>query len=693
MLLKVTVPEESLRIPKYTEQILDALHQHAGKHDQIVLHFGQHDDHVGIFCSVPQHLLSTTERGLQSAYDGCEVERLSDGALSFPKGLRQWAFSLTLRPDVFSIKELSQFEDLVHREYLDPLSGVLSRLEHGIVHTRIDLIIRPARWLRSHFARRLVETLDRSFLKSHICLSRWFALQGTSARRLVRWLVHGLAWILRRTPLRGNDDTTHRKVRGHSLFEAVLVIRAAGDAKYDQLVREHVQSVASSFGIFTSAGIVDFELRELTNPNRLPRPFLLSSAEVSTLWHPATRNVRTKSLSTTRSRRLEPPPRLPSREKDSRVVEIGETLFQDRRERFGLLPVDRLRHFYLVGKTGAGKSTVLTTMMQQDMEQGSGVCLIDPHGDLATDILNRVPPCRIQDVIWFDAADRSHPIGFNPLQNDDPLQRQLIADGVVSVFKKTFGLNEGVAPRLLYILKNALLTLLERPDATLVDLSLILTDPVFRKREVSRLPTGPVRHFWQHEFQPMPQRERAMAVSAILNKTNVFVTNDFLKVILGQRKSSFRFRQVMDEGKILIVNLSKGRVGEDASHLLGGLLISALEGAALSRSNIDEEHRRPFYCYIDEFQNFATESFAGILSEARKYGLGLTLAHQYLDQLDEDTRHAVFGNVGSLMSFQVGSNDPPVPKCSDTFRLRFGCPSNSCKTTVVRSGFHAEMAS
>jgi hypothetical protein len=334
---------------------------------------------------------------------------------------------------------------------------------------------------------------------------------------------------------------------------------------------------------------------------------------------------------------------------------LGATVFRGRRERFGILPDDRRRHVAILGKTGMGKSTLLYNLLVSDIHVGRGVALIDPHGDLADALLQAVPPRRTNDVVLFDAGDTSHPLSFNVLACDRAEQRPLVASGILGAFKKAY--SDSWGPRLEHILRNALLTLLEVPATSLVSLLRLLVEAHYRKHIVARITDPAERAFWEREFAGMPPRLQAEAVAPIQNKVGHVISSPLLRNIVGQSRTAVDLRRAMDEGKVLIVNLSKGRIGEDASALLGSLLVSALQTAAMSRSDVPEADRRDFYLYVDEFQNFATDSFATILSEARKYRLNLTIANQYLAQMEEPTADAVFGNVGTLVGFQVGAKD------------------------------------
>ncbi len=341
---------------------------------------------------------------------------------------------------------------------------------------------------------------------------------------------------------------------------------------------------------------------------------------------------------------------------DKQILILGETNFRNQKERFGIKTDDRRRHMYVVGSTGMGKSEFLKNMAIQDIEEGRGLAYMDPHGDAAEALINFIPKNRIKDVIYFDPADLTFPIAFNVLEKVEYEYRHLIASGLLGVFKKLWGA-EAWSGRMEYILNNTILALLEYPDSTLLGINRLMSSKEYRKKIVDNLKDPIVKAFWTEEFAKYSDKFASEATAAIQNKVGQFSSNNVIRNIIGQVGTKLDIRKIMDEGKILIVNLSKGAIGEDASRLIGALLITKIQLAAMSRVDTPEVDRRDFYLYVDEFQNFATESFANILSEARKYHLSLTVAHQYITQMEEEVRDAVFGNVGTLVTFRVGAED------------------------------------
>lgn len=340
---------------------------------------------------------------------------------------------------------------------------------------------------------------------------------------------------------------------------------------------------------------------------------------------------------------------------DIPITQLGETNFRDQRRRFGIKRADRLAHLYIIGKTGTGKSTLIANLARSDLKNGEGFALLDPHGDLVEQVLRQVPEERQKDLIYFNVPDAAHALAFNPLESIEAKDRPLVASGLISVFKKIWA--ESWGPRMEYILRNALLALLDLPFSTLLDIPRLLDEPAYRRQLLPYVQNAQVRRFWLREYESYPARFRAEAISPIQNKVGEFLVNPILRGIVGQTKSAFDLRRVMDDGKILLVNLAKGKIGEDTAALLGGMLVTKVGLAALNRSSVPEEERRDFYLYADEFPSFTTASFAGMLSEMRKYHVGLVLAHQFMEQVDEVVRGAILGNVGTMIAFRVGLSD------------------------------------
>ncbi|MEY4744078.1 MAG: hypothetical protein RL272_23 [Candidatus Parcubacteria bacterium] len=340
---------------------------------------------------------------------------------------------------------------------------------------------------------------------------------------------------------------------------------------------------------------------------------------------------------------------------ENEVVLFGETNFRNQRRRFGIKTDDRRRHMYVLGKTGMGKTTLLENMVLADVYAGHGLAYVDPHGDTAEKLLDFIPPHRINDVVYFNPADMEFPIGFNILETVNEGQKHLVAAGLMAVFKKIWP--DVWSSRMEYILLNTIMALLDFPGSTLLGINRLLSDAEYRKRVVSLIQDPVVKTFWVKEFASFSEKYRTEAVAPLQNKVGQFLSATIIRNIVAQVKSTIDMREIMDSRKILIVNLAKGRIGEENSRLLGAMIITRLQLSAMERVDMPEKDRQDFYLYVDEFQNFATQSFANILSEARKYRLALIVAHQYIEQLDEEVRAAIFGNVGTLIIFRVGAAD------------------------------------
>ncbi|MEO5691038.1 MAG: type IV secretion system DNA-binding domain-containing protein, partial [Candidatus Saccharimonadales bacterium] len=443
-----------------------------------------------------------------------------------------------------------------------------------------------------------------------------------------------------------------------------------GDNKADAKLR--MQALVGTFKQFNSTNLNGFrmtntsfdreDLAPYTSRLFLDKGYILNIEEIASVYHLPHTSVETPNIVWASTKTAEPPAKLPilsgDPAYDEQMSAFGLTNFRGINHQFGLHRTDRSRHVYIIGQTGAGKSGLLELFALSDIYHNEGYAIIDPHGDFAVDNLRFIPQSRIKDVVYFNPADTSFPLGFNPMEVLDPNLKNNTSSEIIGVLKRMFG--ESWGPRLEYILRYTILALLDHPDTTMLDITRMLTDKKFRKEVLESCEDTVVLNFWNVEFASWNDKFQAEAVAPVLNKVGAFTANPIIRNIIGQPKSTFNVRQMMDEGKILIVNLSKGLIGEDNAGILGAFIVTKIQLAAMSRSDIPNiEDRRPFYLYVDEFQNFATDSFATILSEARKYGLNLTVANQYISQMSDTVRDAVFGNVGSMISFRVSADDAP----------------------------------
>ena len=421
----------------------------------------------------------------------------------------------------------------------------------------------------------------------------------------------------------------------------------------DPYVKESITSVLGSvFAPFLAKGSFEKKLK----PQWLPVRF----AQVINLFHLPTKVNFVKGLEYTVYRKLPYPTAIPTPENTpaKELTVLWDTDYRGDKIRFWVRQEDKFRHMYIVGKTWTGKSTFINNMIISDMRAGNGLCLLDPHGELVDDLLEYIPSNRINDVILFDVGDAEYPIGFNLLQADNEDEKNRIASGVVSTFQKLFDNSRG--PRLEYILRNVVLSVIDYPNATLMHILRILTDKEFREEVISHVKDPVLLKFWNNEFNRWQDKQREEAVWPITNKVGQFLSSRLVRNIFGQPRTKLSIRRAMDEGKIILVNLSKGKIGEDNANMIGSLLVTKIQIDAMGRADMAKHLRKPFYLYIDEFQNFATKSFATILSEARKYKLSLIVANQYTSQLDEAIKDAIFGNVGTIFSFTLWYDDASV---------------------------------
>lgn len=454
----------------------------------------------------------------------------------------------------------------------------------------------------------------------------------------------------------------------------VTAIRLIAVAPSEARAKELLHSVGGTFGVFTLGEGNGLAISEpaFWQKKKLetaivtrggdagPKHQVLNTSELASIWHPPGLTLATiKNISWGASLTGEPPENLPvatdNEEEKKRINFFARTEFKNKTTTFGIKKEDRRKHLYIMGKTGTGKSTLIANMAINDMKNDEGVAVIDPHGDLCDILLDFIPSHRINDVAYLDPSDISYPFHLNPLELKNPSYRELIASGIVSIFYKLYHYSWG--PRLEYILRNTILTLLHVPNSTLLQVPEILTNDKYREKVVEKLDDRVLKNFWLNEFAKMSPQMRSEAVSPILNKVGQFLSSQTIRNIVGSATSTIDLEKMMNDGKIVIVNLSQGKLGEDSSALLGAMIITKMQLAAMNRVYVSEEKRRDFYLFVDEFQNFATQSFIKILSEARKYRLNLALANQYIGQIDEDVQKAIFGNAGSMATFSVGAGD------------------------------------
>lgn len=705
--LKVRPALENERGPLYVESMIASLHSFKGHCARVSLEIGAgRDRKIALFVRADEETVGLIESQLYAQFPDIDIEQLHEDPFSASEDECAVSADLTLHaPEIFPIKRHPQFDDMLARVNIDPIAGIassLARYPFAGMRGHIQIVLYP---LGGSFRTRALCFLPL-LQKGLPSLSRRYAnfytriVLARGWRRLAYWPLSMLLGGFRASPIlrkvraatvdliersqedeeregeriagrtHDREDTVSGAVDKVNRLLFTCNIRVSVIAPKDKTVEagRKVHEIVGSFRQFSLPHSNAFSsLPERTN-STIPfgfkaRPFVLSVEEVASMWHMPTLLVQTPNIDWVLSKKLEPPVNLPlpgvSDTEDSLTI-LGEAVYHGQRTKFGIRPDDRRRHLYTLGKTGMGKSTLLENMIYSDIQAGRGVAYLDPHGDTAEIIPSFVPKHRSNDVIFFDPADRDFPLSFNVLDCPDPNQRPLVASGLMGVFTKLWpGMFSG---RMEHILRNTLLALLEYQGSSMLGIMRMFADDVYRKKVVAKVTDPMVKSFWEQEYATWNEKYRTEATAAIQNKVGQLLSTPLIRNIVGQVKNGLDLRHAMDTGKIIIVNLSKGRLGEDTSAFLGSMLVTKFQIDAMSRADIPEAERRDFYLYVDEFQNFATESFASILSEARKYRLNLTMANQYVAQLligegKTTLKDAVFGNVGSIVCFQVGSDD------------------------------------
>lgn len=654
MLFDILAPTGNSHGPLHTESLLRTMHRAIARRDAFSLRMSSVEGSVRLAADVSDDLRMLFLQQLQDAYPGTVV---SPSQTNTRKDSFLHVRRLRLRPDILMIRTHDQFLDLNDDRHLgDPISGVLASLRtggSGRVRCDVELRIWPARLRRVRAAERAFRRLQLGF--NSMILRRWYLQASTSSHFVSRWLGMLIGAIARRGTL---DGPAFNKP-ADQLFECMLRITVSAPPSAADVADRQLRSISAAFGRFT-----DSDTCFSATSSGTSRPFLLTPKELATLWHLPTESGDTVSrVKRPAFREIEPPVDLASRKKGVGDTTLGRTKFRQQQNQFGITADDLRRHMIAVGKTGCGKSTFLLNVVRQQIESGRGVVLIDPHGQLADEVLETVPKNRTNGVIVFDASDRENPIGFNPLIGPEGTDETLIADGVLTSFKNVFGFDDGSAPRMLHIFRNCLLSLIGTPHASLSSVQRILIDSNFRRTIVAQVDNKAVQSFWLTEFNRWNERDRTQYIASLQNKLGAFTTNDRLQRILHPERQGIHLREVMDKSRVLICNLSKGTFGHDSSTLLGSLLISSLQIAAMSRADVGESERPDCVIVIDEFHSYLSDgnsTMSDALAESRKYRTSYVLSTQMLEQLDSATLAGVLGNCGSTLCMTVGPRDAEI---------------------------------
>ena len=676
VLLMLEIPKDNDKNELSAEQMFMSLHgilrdaqelkNSGGVQEHLSFEIASTGNQIRFFVWVPKIYQSFVEGQIYAQYPSVQIYRMDEDYVD-----RREKYPVTYSTEIklteneaLPIKTFESFE-------VDPLAGITATLAKlnptGGEEMWIQILIRPIadEWHKKSDAW-IKEVKEGKKANIFIRILTTFFDALTKPPEQVN--------VVEKKELSDRDKNRIAKAeeKGNKLgYEVKIRLAYVGQTEIN--AKLNMQALVGTYKQFNSTILNGFKMSSATfDKDALKKykdrefgdhGFILNVSELASVYHLPHTSVETPNIVWANSKTAEPPAKLPlltgNPSFDENISAFGLTDFRGIKNQFGMYRRDRSRHIYIIGQTGSGKSGLLTLFGLSDIYHNQGYCIIDPHGDLAMDNLKFVPESRIKDVVYFNPADTQYPMAFNPLEVDDPTRKPNISSEVIGVLKRMFGDSWG--PRLEHILRYTLLALLDRPNSTLLDISRMLTDADFRKETLNYCQDVTVLQFWKKEFGSWSDKQVTESVAPVLNKVGAFTANPIVRNIIGQPKSSFNIRQIMDEGKILVVNLSKGLIGEDNAGLLGSFLVTKVQLAAMSRSDIENiEDRRPFYLYVDEFQNFATDSFSVILSEARKYGLNLTVANQYTSQMTENVRDAVFGNVGTTISFRVSADDAPV---------------------------------
>lgn len=674
LVMQILVPRENDKSALAAEQMFASIHGILGDatRGEDIVSFeivSSEEDGVRFYVVSPKHLSKFIEGQIYAQYPNADISYVQDYISRNGNGNETYVTcgEIEMEKDfIFPIKTFRNFE-------VDPLAaitGAMSDLEKGD-KAWLQIVVRPVANLWQKESKQYITAIregkdingESFFTKLAGVVSKIGNAMASDDKGPVKKEV---------VKLEPGQEEELKEIETKMLklgFEVKIrvVTKSETQERSEQILRD----IAASFKQFTTAHLNNFVHSQPTKTGKEiydeyvvrhmegKEPDILNIEELASLYHLPNISVETPNIAWSRSKKLEPPMNLPKATEDD-VTVFAETDYRGATVQFGLKRNDRSRHFYLLGKTGVGKSTLFKNMFISDVLAGDGACFIDPHGDTIEDLLDHIPPNRIDDVVYFNPTDVDKPIGFNLLELKDKSQRDLIADGVVEVFKKQFGTSWG--PRLQYILTNTAATAMEAQGTTLLAVLRMFTDAGYRKFILKQVNDPILYKFWTDEFAQMAQNPRllAEAVAPIQNKVGRFVSSAVTRNIIGQVKSTIDLRDIMDNQKILLVNLAQGRLGEETASLLGGMIITRLQATAMERVDMPESERKDFFLYVDEFQNFATDSFAKILSEARKYHLNLTMTNQYIDQLPLTVRQAIFGNVGTLGSFVVSQADASI---------------------------------
>lgn len=627
------------------EQFLVNLHE-ALKDERISLEIVSRHQHIYFYLRINPAIRELIEGQLYALYPDAEIfedkDYINPSILNDKKrSISAASLSLT-RTDIYPIKTHPEFDS-------DSLAGIFSVLtkatEDDEIWIQTSIRPRPDNW--------------------KLNFGRSWKMKTIGFRNILR--IKDYFKIKSKQKIKEQDREVFNKKANKRVF--FTNIHIAYIAKNKELSNQKLGALSKAFSQFNTIDFNEFKVNRITNLKNFiqkyqqrqfnKKPMTLSVEEIASVHHyPDPDTV--PHIVHVMARKAEPPRDLPREEtvKAEDISYFGISNFHNQNIRFGIKRNDRRRHLYVVGKSGTGKSKMLELLIMADIMAGHGVGVLDPHGDLADTIIKYIPKERIDDVVYFNPADADFPISFNPLEQVPPEMRVRVTIGFIDIFKRLFGSNW--TPRLEHVLRYTTLALLDSPNTTVLSILKMLSDKNYRQKIVANIQDSVIKNFWVNEFAAWSEKFDNEAIMPILNKVGQFVSTSLIRNIVGQPQNKIDFRKIMDEGKILIMRISKGNLGEENAALIGAMVVTKIQQAAMGRTEIPEEQRRDFYLYCDEFQYFATDTFAEILSEARKYHLNLTMAHQYMGQLNDKIRTTTFGNVGTIINFRVGAEDSVI---------------------------------
>ncbi len=629
------------------------------------------EEEIFFYFACPKNYSQSMEKQIMGFWPDAQIQPAKDYSVFNPKGKSFAAEARLSKNKILPLKKMEEFKT----DTLSPITSVLTKLKKNEEGAAIQFVFRPAKESIKSKAAKTIELLQKgeslnNALRGKKTKKRSSSATQDSGKQKGIPKAQESEFPQRLSPLQEQTIEAISLKSSQPLFEVNLrIITSAQNKDNAKMILEQIKG---AFEQFNSQFLNSIKFKDVSGGSlkklfynfsfRIFNPsnsMFLSSGEMASIFHLPSSEILTPNIKWLKAKQAPPPPNLPQE-----GLLVGKSVFRAQEKKVYMLEEDRLRHFYLIGQTGTGKSALMLEMVKQDIEAGNGVALIDPHGDLAEKALANVPASRSEDVVYFNPSDMELPMGLNMLDfdKDYPESKTFVVNELLEIFEKLYSLKQHGfgGPMFEQYMRNSILLAMEDPASgnTLIEIPKLLADTDFRKYKLSKCKNIVVKNFWEQEAEKAGgEASLANMVPYITSKMNVFIANDMVRPIISQQKSAFKMREIMDNKKILIVNLAKGKLGDTNSFLLGMIIIGKILISAFSRANLPQEERKDFFLYVDEFQNVTTKTISSILAEARKYNLGMIFGHQFIGQLDEETKKAVFGNVGSIAAFRTGPED------------------------------------